>query len=368
MRILTVSAFYESHGGGIEVVAGELARALAARGHDSRWAAAAFDTPPSDLPTLPLEAADPIEHFTGLPMPLPSFAAARRLWQAVRDHDAAIVHDALYFPSLVALAAAKRWRRKCILIQHVGRIPFRSPLLKFAMVAADSFITRPLLGRVPQAVFISDTVRRQFQDASFRAQPALLFNGVDTARFHPAADKAERAALRQKLVIQGKTVLFVGRFVEKKGLQALRLIAERLPKTTFILAGSGPLNPADWQLPNLRIAGKLPPDELARLYRVADALVLPSVGEGYPLVVQEAMASGLPVVCGMDSAEADPGAVGFIEGVAVDPADPQGTATRFVECLNRLPEAPLHASAQYAAQTYNWAKNAARIEAMIQAM
>jgi glycosyltransferase involved in cell wall biosynthesis len=44
--------------------------------------------------------------------------------------------------------------------------------------------------------------------------------------------------------------------------------------------------------------GPRTPDELARIYRAADALILPSRGEGFPLSVQEAIASGLPAfVC-----------------------------------------------------------------------
>ena len=49
MRILTVSAFFETHGGGIEIVAGALASALAQRGHDSRLTGAAFDAAPGQV-------------------------------------------------------------------------------------------------------------------------------------------------------------------------------------------------------------------------------------------------------------------------------------------------------------------------------
>lgn len=370
MRILTVSAFFESHGGGIELVAGHLARALARRGHASTLAAAALDPVPADpgVNALPLTALDPLERLFGLPMPVPSPTAAMRLWQAVRDHDAVIVHDALYFTSLIALAAARRWNKPVALVQHIGTIPYRNPLLKLAMRLADRLVTRPMLRLADHPVFISDTVRQQFAGIRFRAKPALLFNGIDPSRLRPA-DAEERAALRAGLDVapNEKLVLFVGRLVEKKGLACVRELALRCREHCFLLAGSGPIDPSAWGLANVRALGKTAPQRLAELYRCADALILPSVGEGYPLVVQEAMASGLPVLCGLDSAEADPGARRFLHGIQVDPDDPAGTAERFKVALAALPPERTTEAAEYARKTYDWDANAARLEALFTA-
>lgn len=371
LRILTVSAFFESHGGGIELVAGHLARALARRGHRSTLAAAAIDPAPTDpaVTNLPLGAFDPLERMLGLPMPLPTPRGAARLWNAVRDQDAVIVHDALYATSLIAVAAAWRWNKPVALIQHIGTIPYRNRLLKLAMWLADRLVTRPVLRHAKHPVFISDTVRRQFASLPFRSTPTLLFNGVDKARFRPAADAAERVRIRASLGIGAdeQIILFVGRMVEKKGLQSVKAIAARRPETRFVLVGSGPINPVSWSLSNVQVLGKLPPDRLAEIYRCADGLILPSVGEGYPLVVQEAMASGLRVLCGLDSAEADPGASHFLHGIQVEPEDPEGTASRFCDALAALPAGGDAAAVDYARQTYDWYANAARLEAMLRA-
>jgi len=47
-------------------------------------------------------------------------------------------------------------------------------------------------------------------------------------------------------------------------------------------------------------------EELSALYQAADLLVLPSVGEGFPLSVQEAMACGTPALVGEDTAAGSP--------------------------------------------------------------
>jgi glycosyltransferase involved in cell wall biosynthesis len=65
---------------------------------------------------------------------------------------------------------------------------------------------------------------------------------------------------------------------------------------------------------------------LAPLYRASDVFVLPSTGEGFPLVLQEALASGLPSVCGAETAQADSRIAGLVRPVALDAADPAGTA------------------------------------------
>ncbi len=188
MRILSVSAFFESHGGGIEIVAGSLARALGRAGHDSRWAAASLDVAPQDplVECLPLRAVDPLERFTGLPMPLLLNNGRHLLREEVRQADAVIVHDALYASSLAAACFARSLRKPWMLIQHIGAIPYASSLLRLTMKAANALATRPLLAQATQAVFISDQVRGYFADVRFRHLPMLIFNGVEPVDLPPS--------------------------------------------------------------------------------------------------------------------------------------------------------------------------------------
>ena len=148
----------------------------------------------------------------------------------------------------------------------------------------------------------------------------------------PASTRRGPASLG--LPVDRPVALFVGRFVEKKGLHLIERLARRRPDLTFALAGWGPIDPTGWRLPNVHVLSDLQGETLVPLYQSSDVFVLPSVGEGWPLVLQEALACGLPVICGQETAAADPGAGARIEGVAIEGADPD-TAVAALACTHR---------------------------------
>lgn len=352
MRILTVTHFFESHGGGIERVAGQLCRQFARLGADAAWAASDCDpAPEADVEVVPLACWNPVEKLTGLPMPLPGPRAVAALAREVRRSDAVVVHDALYTTSILALLVAKASGRRVILVQHIAGIAFSSPVLRLAVRLANALVTWPMLWAADERVFISDSVRHELLGTPPRDSCTLLFNGVDGAIFHPAESPAPDASRPAR-----RKVLFVGRYVEKKGLAVIRALAASRPDLDFVMVGGGPIRPSRWGLANLEDFGPLGPEPLAELYRSVDLLLLPSVGEGYPLVIQEAMACGLPVVCGEPSNRADPEAARWLRGVAIDLSDPVGSARRCADAIDSLDltQAERLAMARHALQRYDW--------------
>jgi glycosyltransferase involved in cell wall biosynthesis len=105
----------------------------------------------------------------------------------------------------------------------------------------------------------------------------------------------------------GVEVLYAGRLRTRKAvavlIEAFARVHSRVPATRLRLAGDGEQRPAlEEQVRRLELAdavrfeGAVPHDRMAELYAAADLFCLPSLYEGFPLAILEAMAAGLPVV------------------------------------------------------------------------
>lgn len=135
-----------------------------------------------------------------------------------------------------------------------------------------------------------------------RSRIHVVPNGVDTAIFHPR----ERAETRAALGLGPEPiVLALGRLNREKGHHtALAALAELDPPARLVIVGdgedrgrleklAGSLGVAD----RVTFAGGQPPDTVARYLAASDAFVFPTErDEGAPMVLVEAMASGVPVV------------------------------------------------------------------------
>jgi glycosyltransferase involved in cell wall biosynthesis len=359
MRVLVVTHYYPKHGGGIEIVAGELARRLVGRGVEIVWVASDESHPaePDGVQRRPVSAWNITEQKLGFPYPLWSPLSLVQLERLVRECDVVHLHDSLYLGNVVAYLWARRHGKPVVVTQHVGPIPYKSPVLRGMLGLANRTLARLVLSGSHQAVFISPRVEHYFTELfSFKHAPLYLANGVDTQRFTPAG-VAERQTLRERFGWQRerKVRLFVGRFVEKKGLPFLRELAAARPADLFVFIGHGTDDPAAWKLANVVSVGKLPQAAIVDYYRAADTLVLPSVGEGFPLVVQEAMACGLPALISSETMEGAPDAAEVIGSADLDIASWQAALDR----LDRLGEAQRDRVAEFA-RRWSWDQVAER--------
>ncbi len=170
--------------------------------------------------------------------------------------------------------------------------------------------------------------------------------GVDTTMFAPSKHSPD---LRRRLAPNGEAlILYVGRLAFEKNLPLLAEVNQRL----LAMQGRGELRPFRLVLvggndnraveqrihaafaahPNVVFSGPKVGEELAAYYASADLFAFPALHETFGQVVQEAMASGLPVVAmnsGGPATIVQPGQTGYL----CDPAHP---AEAMADYLARL--------------------------------
>jgi glycosyltransferase involved in cell wall biosynthesis len=341
VKILMTTHYFASHQGGIEIVAGQLFREFAGLEQAVVWIAADASPLPETSGTVRsvgLRVFNFVERKIGLPFPIPTPGALAKVRDEVRRADVVIVHDCLYLTNIVAYVFARLARVPVMIIQHIGLVPYSNQLLSGMMKLANRLVTRPMLRGAQQVVFISETTKRHFSGVHFQTPPAIVFNGVDIDVFRPLHPTENKFDLRREfgLPIDRPAILFVGRFVEKKGLPVLKRMAEMSPGYTWAFAGWGILDPRKWNAANVHVFSDLRDSRLADLYRASDLLVLPSTGEGFPLVIQEALACGLAVVCGAETATADPAMISLIHGAELRPGDDDTSAQSFMAAIEDL--------------------------------
>ncbi len=122
--------------------------------------------------------------------------------------------------------------------------------------------------------------------------------GVDTARFHPAhRSEAWRTAVGTQP--NEKLLLYVGRIAREKRVELIADALHGIDGVRLVMVGDGPARPEMEQrtqgLP-VHFTGYLKGHDLATAYASADLFVFPSDTDTFGQVIQEAMASGLPVV------------------------------------------------------------------------
>jgi glycosyltransferase involved in cell wall biosynthesis len=151
--------------------------------------------------------------------------------------------------------------------------------------------------------------RHVFCPSAYLRKIAIAW-GLDPARVsvlpNPAPDVPalpSRQDLRAELALDGDVIAFAGRLGPQKSFGTALEALARVPGVMLVVAGDGPERAALEQRSRelgldgrVRFLGSVPRDRVLRLFRAADASVLPSAWENFPHTVVEALAVGCPVI------------------------------------------------------------------------
>jgi glycosyltransferase involved in cell wall biosynthesis len=225
-----------------------------------------------------------------------------QLAKIIKERGIDIVHCQRHKPTVYGTLAAYKVGVQPKVIGHVRGLhrtrTFRRRL-----------INRLLSGRISRIITVSAAVRDDIirnNSKAFAAKVVTIYNGIDVQLF--VHSNLTREDAKARIGIPDKKVFVygtVGRLVETKGqiilLQAFAQISRECPQSWLVFAGDGRL-----ESELRRLAAELGIQEsvmflghrhdIPEVLKAYDVFVLPSVAEGLPGALLEAMATGLPVI------------------------------------------------------------------------
>jgi glycosyltransferase involved in cell wall biosynthesis len=347
---------WDTGAGGGQAATDDLARALAARGHDVQ----------AIYPGRPASA--PYRVWWVAPSARPAVVAARIARAARRvlsGSSCDVIHSTGYEGAWLPRARCR------VATSHHPNLPAWEPppwsrpaeRLSFLRRQQQAWLERRALSRADGAVFVSAFAHDQARARGYPTRACRVIpNGVDTALFSPLAEEPPPPPV----------YFFAGRLDEQKGVDVLLEAFRRLPRGPRLrIAGTGPREEEYRGLASslgiegaVRFLGPVPRARLATLLCESHVFVLPSRYENLPLGVLEAMACARPVVAARVGGVAEMVDDG-VEGLLVPPEDPHALAL----ALRRLLEdGPLRrrlgeAGRARVAGRFTWAAVAAETEA-----
>ncbi len=328
MRIGIVTHNYPPHLGGLETIVRELARGFA-REHEVIVVSTAWEgrrgVAIEDGVTVRRLPAWHGTEARGVPYATPLGPGVPGAFAALRSCDVLHAHGSLYLTTVLALAARRR-RVPLFITEHVGFVPYTSSVVNVVQRLAWTLVGAPAVRRSARVIAYNSRVADWLAGRFGSGAVAFIPNGVDTDMFRPRDADARRAArVCLGLPPDGILGLFVGRAARKKNLDAVlqfsssqyRLVVCGAQRTL----ASGVLD-----------LGALPHAKMGDVFASADFLLHAAIGEGFPVTVQEAMASGLPVALLWDS-----GYAGSMEREALIAVDSLEELARAAEDLATSP-------------------------------
>ncbi len=164
---------------------------------------------------------------------------------------------------------------------------------------------------------------------------------VDIPHFAKAREQlpSTREKRRSALGLQGCVFIYVGRLWSGKGIEylieAFRLAQAKDPDMSLLIVGDGSDGTALRRLanglPSVHFAGFVQPSDLPPWYGISDVMIFPTLGDPNGVVVEEAMAAGLPVLATSSAGDIRSRIAEGVTGFIVPPADPVSLTDKMLE-------------------------------------
>lgn len=339
LNVLVLTDYFLPHAsGGVERAAYEVSRRIAEQGHAvtvltfRRGGAPAVEQM-DGLSVVRVSALD-LSHLVGIQL-----SVSLHVWPAIRRIikqrriDVVHAHGLFFHASLAGAVLGRLLGVPVVTTAHVGSLKSIGGVASRLSALYQGTAGRLILASSKEVIAVSEAVAEHVQrQGAERRKINVIANGVDAEHYSPAAQRGHTG---------GPRMIFVGRLITNKGpqhlLDALPEVIDRFPAAECWFVGDGPLRrelerrarEAGLER-NVSFLGER--DDVPDLLRQSDVFVRPSLSEGLPLAVLEAMASGLPVLAtpvGGTPELVEDDATGFL----IEPSDVSALKDRLVRLL-----------------------------------
>jgi len=303
MKVLLVSHLFLPHIGGVENLVDIELKYLSQFGYEATLitsdGSGAGKIPEYDrVRIIRIPAWHGLEERLGIPYPLFSPQLVQTLIRQILAHDVVHCHGMMFMGTVAATLLCSFFGKPSVITDHGGIQQFQHPLATFAARLLAETAGRLSCLFANRLIAYNQRIQQTLNKLGARRDAEFLANPVDVNLFSPRTQQTRQAA-RATLGWhpQDRKILYVGRLIATKGLP---LLLKAWPHRELIVCGPGDRTLLE-EAPEVSYLPPRPQAELPTLYHAADLLVLPAqVREGFPLVVQEALCCGLPVILGYD--------------------------------------------------------------------
>jgi len=347
-----VTYTYPYIGSGIGNVALAQAEGLVSLGHDVTVISSNFPKTEGEFTRnkvkhLKLSAIYFLEKFH---VPVPLYLFNRKAIKLIKTSDIIHIHDSVYPSSVLACLLGKFYHKPIILTQHVAFITYPNFVINYIQKFAYLTIGKLTFHLSDRIIYFNPEVKKLIGNDK---KIIFLPNGVDLQLFNtPKASEKSLFRAKYNLPINKKLILFVGRFVPKKGYRLL--FEARNDKYLTLFIGSGEIPEFMKKAKNVIFFPAKKQKELSEIYKLSDIFVLPSYGEGFPLSIQEAMASGLPIITSKENIFDT--SIDFIKTVDRNVSAIKKAIFNLIT-NNKLTSIMSKKSRRFAEKNYSWSKN-----------
>jgi glycosyltransferase involved in cell wall biosynthesis len=307
MKILQVAPYFRPYPGGQEKYVYNLSKYLKKMGHEVHVITSNFPkgTPFEEIDGITVERHNILVKIFRTPI-TPGFLKIKHI---MKEYDIVHIHNVYTFSSMLSTYFKLNNDVPLIITCH-GLLKVDRLFIDFVGKIYDNSVGKIIFRTVDQIVTLSQSDAKYI--SSFTQDDGkiiILPNAIDVDDFKPYISKNRSDFLQKYKIEKKKIILFVGQIIPRKGIEYLIKAIQYITKTHLekdivcLIVGKGEYTKKLKEMVRkldieefVRFTGELPFNELVLAYESAYIFVLPSLAEGLPTTILEAMYFEVPVI------------------------------------------------------------------------